>query len=102
MRINEARKKAAEDHPLSRFMGSKRAMGDDIVQLADPVNTNKPCNSVRKDDFVAYLSMDLGTDTRRNKCRALSCSALSCHCRKSHGPCGCRCTEKSRNTKLAK
>ena len=96
MRTNEAREKASEDHSLSRFMGSKRAMGDDIEQLADLVYTDKrgkPCNSVQKNELVAYLNMDPKTPTARNKCRA-----LKCHCRSSRGPCNCRCG----NTKLAK
>lgn len=91
MRTNEAREKAAEDHSLSRFMGSKRAMGDDIEQLEDLVYTDKrekPCNSVRKNELVAYLSIDPKTPAARKACTALK----GCHCGGPHGPCKCECT----------
>lgn len=90
MRTNEAREKAAEDHSLSRFMGSKRAMGDDIEQLADLVYTDKReklCNSVRKNELAAYLNMDPTTDIARKKC-----NDLNCQCGSISGHCHCACT----------
>ena len=101
MRTNEAREITAEDHSLSRFMGSKRAMGDDIEQLADLVYTDKRkqlCNSVRKNKIVEYLNLDPSTQTARNKCRALGCHCLN----GKRKPCCCNCKSQSGNTKLAK
>lgn len=106
MRTNEAREKAAEDHSFSRFMGSKRAMGDDIEQLADLVHTDKrekPCNSVRKNELVAYLNLDPSTEKGRKKCHLLSSGPLRCYCKGARdAPCDCTCGKQSGNTKLAK
>ena len=97
MRKNEAREKAAEDHSLSRFMGSKRAMGDDIEQLADLVYTDKrkkPCNLVLKNGISAYLKLNPRTEKARTKCYDLSCNALSCFCPNGKKqPCDCTCRE---------
>ena len=106
MRTNEAREKAAEDHSLSRFMGSKRAMGDDIEQLADLVHTDKrekPCNSVRKNELVAYLNLDPSTEKGKKKCYELSSLSIECYCKGDREtPCNCTCRKRSGNTKLAK
>lgn len=102
MRTNEAREKAAEDHSLSRFMGSKRAMGDDIEQLADVVYTDKrqqPFTLAQKKDIAAYLNNE---DRCAQKTRDI-CNYLSCYCSAGRGhPCNCTCKQKSENTKLAK
>lgn len=106
MRTNEARDIAAEDHSLSRFMGSKRAMGEDIEQLADLVYTDKRqqgCYSVLINELVAYWKMDPKTQQARNKCNRLGCGAVSCGCTGGKlQPCNCECIKNSGNTKLAK
>ena len=106
MRKNEAREKAAEDHSLSRFMGSKRTMGDDIEQLADLVYTDKRekrCKLVLKNGISAYLKLNPRTEKARRKCRELSCRPLSCYCPNGKKqPCDCTCSVETGNTKLAK
>lgn len=102
MRTNEAREKAAEDNSLSRFMGSKRAMGDDIEQLADVVYTDKrqqPLTLDQKKNIAAYLNNE---DRCARKIRDI-CIVLGCYCSAGRGhPCNCTCDQKGENTKLAK
>ena len=99
MKTNEAREIAAEDHSLSRFMGSKRAMGDDIEQLADLVYTDKrqePC--LPKTEIVKYLNIDPTEQRARH-----ICNDLDCLCGNGQGEsCDCKCPKQSGNTKLAK
>ena len=81
-------------------------MGDDIEQLADLVHTDKrenPCNSVRKNELVAYLNLDPSTEKGKRKCHELSSGALRCSCSGDPDePCDCTCSKDSGNTKLAK
>ena len=91
MKTNEAREIAAEDHSLSRFMGSKRAMGDDIEQLADLVYTDKRQQlsySDLKPEIAAYLNYP---DPTAQRARDI-CTKLRCHCGNGKTqPCNCRC-----------
>lgn len=102
MRTNEAREKAAEDNSLSRFMGSKRAMGDDIEQLADVVYTDKrqqPLTLAQKKNIAAYLN---NKDRSAQKTRDI-CYYLHCYCSAGRRhPCNCTCDSQGENTKLAK
>ena len=90
MKTNEAREIAAEDHSLSRFMGSKRAMGDGIGQLADLVCTGKRqqrCN-LPKTKIAEYLSIDPRDQEARDICTKL----LRCNCENGKTqPCSCKC-----------
>lgn len=57
-------------------MGSKRAVGDDIEEMADSVHTykrSKPCHPDIKANIVAYLNGD------KSKARDL-CSSIGCAC----------------------
>lgn len=72
----------AEDHSLSRFVGSKRAMDDDSEQLADVVYTDKRkqhFNRAVKDKIVTYLN---GEHPCSKKVRDI-CIELGCHCRRT-------------------
>lgn len=90
MKTNEARETAAADHSLSRFMGSKRTMGDDIEQSADLVYTDKRqllCKSL-KAEIVAYLN---NPDPKAQRARTI-CDNLDCHCGNGRTePCDCAC-----------
>ncbi|KAM7434108.1 hypothetical protein ABFA07_015767 [Porites harrisoni] len=91
LRTNEAREKVAEDHSLSRFMGSKRAVGDDIEQLADLVRTNKQRRTSfanKAKQIVKYVNSN-----EPKKAVRMICIYLGCTC--DFGPedgCGCSCT----------
>lgn len=90
MKTNEARKIAAADHSLSRFMGSKRTMGDDIEQLADLVYTDKrqSLSNSLKAEIVAYLN---NPDPKAQRARNI-CLDLGCCCENGKTePCDCAC-----------
>ena len=94
LRTNEARENVAEDHSLSRFMGSKRAVGDEIEQLADLVRTNKQrrtsfANEAKK--IVKLVNSNEPKTAVRMICRYLGCSCqfgpedpCNCLCKSSH------------------
>lgn len=84
MRTNEAREIAAEDHSLSRFVGSKRAMGDDSEQLADLVYTDKRKQHSKRANIVTALNAQTSC---AEKIRNI-CIDLGCHCRSSKS-CNC-------------
>lgn len=86
IRTNEAREKAAEDHSLSRFIGSKRAVGDEIEQMADIVHTDErrklPSCRGLVENIVRYLNDQSDTGLART-----ICSGLGCGCETFSGRC---------------
>lgn len=58
-------------------MGSKRAVGDDIEEMADSVHTykrSKPCRTDIQAEIVAYLNGGKSKEETRNLCSIIGCA----------------------------
>lgn len=74
-------------------MGSKRAVGDDIEEMADSVHTykrSKPCRPHIQAKIVAYLNGDRSVAKERELCSIIGCACSYTGYDERHG-CG-KCT----------
>ena len=58
-------------------MGSERAVGDDIEEMADSVHTykrSKPCHPDIQAKIVAYLNGDKTVEKTRKLCSVIGCA----------------------------